>query len=113
MEKTAEFIHENYKWNKEKAQSLANDEVGLFLYRSHLLGSDLRITNYAGGNTSVKLSQTDPVTGLPTDLMWVKGSGGDIGTLTKAGCAVLYADKIQALKTDTKVWLRKMKWLVF
>ena len=65
--------------------------------RSNRLGSDPRNTNYAGGNTSAKGEETDPVTGAPTELLWVKGSGGDLGTLTPAGLAVLRLDRLRAL----------------
>jgi len=67
------------------------------LQRSHRLGSDPRNTNYAGGNTSAKATATDPVTGHPVELMWVKGSGGDLGTLTEAGLAVLRVDRLRDL----------------
>ncbi|HXW46497.1 MAG TPA: bifunctional aldolase/short-chain dehydrogenase [Streptosporangiaceae bacterium] len=67
------------------------------LARSHRLGADPRNTNYAGGNTSAKGTATDPVTGQPVDLMWVKGSGGDLGTLTASGLAVLRVDRLRAL----------------
>ena len=65
--------------------------------RSNRLGADPRNTNYAGGNTSAKGSATDPVTGQPVELLWVKGSGGDLGTLTEAGLAVLRLDRLRAL----------------
>lgn len=65
--------------------------------RSNRLGSDPRVTNYAGGNTSAKGSATDPVTGEPVELLWVKGSGGDLGTLTEAGLALLRLDRVRAL----------------
>ncbi|MET9438968.1 bifunctional aldolase/short-chain dehydrogenase [Streptomyces sp. NPDC006551] len=68
------------------------------LARSHRLGSDPRNTNYAGGNTSAKGTTTDPVTGTDVELMWVKGSGGDLGTLTEDGLAVLLPDRLRALK---------------
>ena len=67
------------------------------LNRSRALGSDPRNTNYAGGNTSAKAVTTDPVTAKPVELMWVKGSGGDLGTLTAAGLAVLRVDRLRAL----------------
>ncbi|MEU6018090.1 bifunctional aldolase/short-chain dehydrogenase [Streptomyces sp. NPDC047515] len=73
-------------------------EVAALLERAHRLGSDARNTNYAGGNTSVKATGTDPVTGGQTELLWVKGSGGDLGTLTEAGLAVLRLDRVRALK---------------
>src|SRR3954463_16833792 len=65
--------------------------------RSNRLGADPRNTNYAGGNTSAKGPVTDPVTGTPTDLLWVKGSGGDLGTLTESGLAVLRLDRLRAM----------------
>ena len=65
--------------------------------RSHRLGADPRNTNYAGGNTSAKGTGTDPVTGEPVELLWVKGSGGDLGTLTEAGLAVLRLDRLRSL----------------
>jgi rhamnose utilization protein RhaD (predicted bifunctional aldolase and dehydrogenase) len=67
------------------------------LDRSNRLGSDPANTNYAGGNTSAKGSATDPATGKPVDLLWVKGSGGDLGTLTEAGLAVLRLDRVRGL----------------
>lgn len=73
-------------------------EAAALLARSHRLGADPRNTNYAGGNTSAKGSATDPVTGQETELMWVKGSGGDLGTLTGGGLAVLRLDRLRALK---------------
>ncbi|MFJ6569662.1 bifunctional aldolase/short-chain dehydrogenase [Streptomyces sp. NPDC091292] len=75
-----------------------NVVVGELLGRSHRLGADPRNTNYAGGNASAKGSEVDPVTGADIDLMWVKGSGGDLGTLTEAGLAVLRLDRLRALK---------------
>ncbi|QVQ53941.1 bifunctional aldolase/short-chain dehydrogenase [Spiractinospora alimapuensis] len=73
-------------------------EVHALLERSHRLGADPRNTNYAGGNASAKGRETDPVTGTPVELMWVKGSGGDLGTLTESGLAVLRVDRIRALQ---------------
>ncbi|MFD8868668.1 bifunctional aldolase/short-chain dehydrogenase [Streptomyces sp. NPDC059590] len=72
-------------------------EAATLLERSHRLGADPRNTNYAGGNTSAKGTATDPVTGQDVDLMWVKGSGGDLGTLTEAGLAALRLDRLRAL----------------
>ncbi|MFC1434042.1 bifunctional aldolase/short-chain dehydrogenase [Streptacidiphilus sp. N1-3] len=77
--------------------SLPHPEVAALLARSNRLGSDPRNTNYAGGNTSAKGSATDPATGEPVDLLWVKGSGGDLGTLTEAGLAALRLDRLRAL----------------
>jgi len=75
----------------------AQETIAALLARSNRLGSDPRNTNYAGGNTSAKGTATDPVTGQPTELMWVKGSGGDLGTLTEPGLAVLRLDALRAL----------------
>ncbi len=97
MTNTASFKHVNYSWDAEKTAAL-HDDVDQFIYRSNILGADLRITNYAGGNTSCKVLATDPFDGLEKEIMWVKGSGGDIGTLTKKGCATLYTDKLRQLK---------------
>ncbi len=85
-------------WNKEKENSFKGDQVDLLIYRSNLLGSDLRVTNYGGGNTSCKTIEKDPLTGDETEIMWVKGSGGDIGTLKRDGLAGLYMDRLLNLK---------------
>ena len=92
------FKHVSYLWDEKKASELAGDEVGLLIYRSNLLGADLRLTNYGGGNTSCKAMAKDPLTGKETEIMWVKGSGGDIGTLKKSGLAALYVDRLRSLK---------------
>ncbi len=92
------FKHVSYLWDQAKADAIANDEVALLIYRSNILGADLRITNYGGGNTSCKTFEKDPLTGKEVEVMWVKGSGGDIGTLTKSGLAGLYVDKLRALE---------------
>ena len=84
-------------WDDEHAASL--DDPGLLLYRSNLLGSDLRITNFGGGNTSAKLTAADPLTGAPTQVLWVKGSGGDIGSMKLDGFSTLYLDKLISLKS--------------
>src|SRR4051812_14111476 len=76
---------------------VTNPAVRELLGRSNRLGADPRNTNYAGGNTSAKGSETDPVTGAPVDLLWVKGSGGDLGTLTESGLAVLRLDRVRSL----------------
>jgi rhamnulose-1-phosphate aldolase/alcohol dehydrogenase len=92
------FKHASYLWDDAKAAEMAGDEVALFIYRSNLLGADLRLTNYGGGNTSVKITDKDPLTGQETEVMWIKGSGGDIGTLKKSGCAALYMDRLLNLE---------------
>ncbi|HEX4361632.1 MAG TPA: bifunctional aldolase/short-chain dehydrogenase [Pseudonocardia sp.] len=76
---------------------MSHEAVRALLDRSHRLGADPRNTNYAGGNASAKGSDTDPATGQPVELMWVKGSGGDLGTLTEAGLAVLRLDRLRGL----------------
>lgn len=97
MPTTLGFKRVHFLWDDATAASFTN-EVDLFVYRSNLLGADLRITNYAGGNTSCKVNAIDPLDGGEKEVMWVKGSGGDIGTLTKKGCAVLYTEKLHQLK---------------
>jgi len=92
------FKHVDYLWDDEKAKALGDDQVALLLYRSNILGADLRITNYGGGNTSCKTIEKDPLTKEDTEIMWIKGSGGDIGTLKRSGLAGLYMDKLLALK---------------
>tara|TARA_R110002167_G_scaffold353147_1_gene566305 strand:+ start:20443 stop:22548 length:2106 start_codon:yes stop_codon:yes gene_type:complete len=96
--KTKVFKHVNYLWDEQKAAELGDDQVVLFLYRSNILGADLRITNYGGGNTSCKTIEKDPLTNEEVEVMWIKGSGGDIGTLTKAGIAGLYTERLRNLK---------------
>ncbi|QDY71693.1 bifunctional rhamnulose-1-phosphate aldolase/short-chain dehydrogenase [Qingshengfaniella alkalisoli] len=83
-------------WNDATAQGMSESEK--LLYRSNLLGSDKRVTNYGGGNTSAKVMETDPLTGEQVEVLWVKGSGGDIGTMKMDGFATLYMDKLNALK---------------
>jgi len=92
------FKHVDYLWDDEKAEKLGDDQVSLFLYRSNILGADLRITNYGGGNTSCKTTEKDPLTNEEVEVMWVKGSGGDIGTLTREGIAGLYTSRLRDLK---------------
>jgi len=81
-----------YSWDDKKAASC--DAVGRLIYRSNLLGSDQRITNTGGGNTSSKISEGDPLTGSPTDVLWVKGSGGDLRTSTRENFSSLYQQKL-------------------
>jgi rhamnulose-1-phosphate aldolase/alcohol dehydrogenase len=82
---------------ESRAPSGRASPVARLIARSNRLGADPRTTNYAGGNTSAKGTGIDPVTGMPVDLLWVKGSGGDLGTLTEAGLAVLRLDRVRAL----------------
>ncbi|HVR67289.1 MAG TPA: bifunctional rhamnulose-1-phosphate aldolase/short-chain dehydrogenase, partial [Verrucomicrobiae bacterium] len=85
------------RWNDAHAATL--DEPGRLLYRSHLLGADKRITNFGGGNTSAKVMQPDPLSGEPAEVLWVKGSGGDVGTMKLDGFATLYMEKLRHLKS--------------
>ncbi|PWH84471.1 bifunctional rhamnulose-1-phosphate aldolase/short-chain dehydrogenase [Algibacter marinivivus] len=99
MEKsTKSFKYVDYLWDESKALALGDNQVELFLYRSNILGADLRITNYGGGNTSCKTIEKDPLTNEDVEVMWVKGSGGDIGTLTRSGIAGLYTERLRDLK---------------
>jgi rhamnose utilization protein RhaD (predicted bifunctional aldolase and dehydrogenase)/NAD(P)-dependent dehydrogenase (short-subunit alcohol dehydrogenase family) len=84
------------RWDDAVARDL--DEVDRLRYRSNLLGSDLRITNFGGGNTSAKISLPDPLDGTPQEVLWVKGSGGDLGSIERQGFASLYLRKLHALR---------------
>ena len=97
MEKN-KFNHVNYLWDKKKVESIGEDQLALFLYRSNILGADLRITNFGGGNTSCKTIEKDPITNKGVEVMWIKGSGGDIGTLKRNGIAGLYNQRLHDLK---------------
>ena len=97
-----DFKFVSYLWDEEKAKALAGDEVGLLVYRSNLLGADLRLTNYGGGNTSCKVGSIDPLTKKTIEVMWVKGSGGDLGTMKKEGLAALYLDRLHDLQNIYK-----------
>src|SRR5690349_8010304 len=82
-------------WDDSQANAL--DPAEQLRYRSNLLGSDLRITNFGGGNTSSKLTESDPLDGSQKTVLWIKGSGGDIGSITRSGFATLYLDKLHSL----------------
>ena len=84
------------KWDSDLANGMNEPEK--LLYRSNLLGSDKRITNYGGGNTSAKVTQKDPLSGDMVDVLWVKGSGGDVGSIKMDGFSTLYMDKLNALR---------------
>ena len=92
----ATYSFVNYLWDRQHAATL--DPVARLVYRSNLLGSDQRITNTGGGNTSSKLTETDPLTGKPTTVLWVKGSGGDLRTSLRENFSSLYQDKLLALQ---------------
>ncbi len=98
MKAETTYNHVDYLWDNKKAAAFGDDQIALFLYRSNLLGADLRITNYGGGNTSCKTTELDPLTNEEVEVMWVKGSGGDIGTLNRSGIAGLYTSRLRDLK---------------
>ena len=91
------LVHLEDRWDDSAAEAM--DEPELLRYRSNLLGSDLRITNFGGGNTSSKIAQPDPLTGKLTEVLWVKGSGGDLGSIQRGGFATLYLDKLRTLES--------------
>ncbi len=98
MPEIKETTHLKDLWNEAEAQKMSGNQLALLRYRSNLLGADLRITNFGGGNTSSKLELPDPFTGRPVQVLAVKGSGGDLGSITDAGFALLYLDRLEQLK---------------
>lgn len=94
------YLHD--LWNDADVKALGGDELEILRYRSNLLGADLRITNFGGGNTSSKYTVTDPLTGNPVKVMAVKGSGGDLGSIKRGGFAVLYMDRLLQLEAVYK-----------
>jgi rhamnose utilization protein RhaD (predicted bifunctional aldolase and dehydrogenase) len=90
------YKYVNFAWDDAKAASL--DPVGRLIYRSNLLGSDLRITNTGGGNTSSKITEKDPLNGAAVEVLWVKGSGGDLRTSTRENFSSLYQQKLLDLQ---------------
>src|SRR3954451_24351943 len=90
------FKYVNNLWNDAEVAKL--DPAARLIYRSNKLGSDQRITNTGGGNTSAKLMETDPLTGEKVEVLWVKGSGGDLRTSTKENFSSLYQDKLMVLQ---------------
>src|SRR5450631_1097286 len=97
MALTKSFKHVSYLWDEAKAAELSGDEIALLVYRSNLLGADLRLTNYGGGNTSCKAMAKEPLTNEEVEVMWVKGSGGDLGTMKRNGLAALYVGRLRSL----------------
>jgi rhamnose utilization protein RhaD (predicted bifunctional aldolase and dehydrogenase)/NAD(P)-dependent dehydrogenase (short-subunit alcohol dehydrogenase family) len=91
-------IHLRDLWSEAEAQKLADNQLALLRYRSNLLGADLRITNFGGGNTSSKIELPDPFSGQPVRVLAVKGSGGDLGSITDSGFALLYLDRLEQIK---------------
>lgn len=98
MELKTELRYLEDRWDDNQARGL--DEVELLRYRSNLLGSDLRITNFGGGNTSSKIKLPDPIDGSTERVLWVKGSGGDLGSIQRTGFAALYLDKVLSLEKN-------------
>jgi len=98
MPLTSSLTHLKDLWVDSAAAALGRDELALLRYRSNLLGADLRITNFGGGNTSSKISLPDPFTGKSVNVLAVKGSGGDIGSIKESGFALLYMDRLESLK---------------
>src|SRR5580704_8599512 len=98
MPEIKDTTHLKDLWSEAEAQKVAGNPLALLRYRSNLLGADLRITNFGGGNTSSKLELSDPFTGRAVRVLAVKGSGGDLGSITEAGFALLYLDRLEQLK---------------
>src|SRR5438046_3194584 len=99
MPEVKETAHLKDLWDESRARQLVGDQIALLRYRSNLLGADLRITNFGGGNTSSKIELPDPFTGQPTRVLAVKGSGGDLGSIKESGFALLYLDRLEGLKS--------------
>jgi rhamnulose-1-phosphate aldolase/alcohol dehydrogenase len=97
MSKEKQLRHVKYLWRDEEACAL--DALGRLVYRSNKLGEDLTLTNTGGGNTSSKLMEKDPLTGESVEVLWIKGSGGDLRTAKRDGFASLYLDKVRAMKS--------------
>lgn len=98
MPETTQMTYLKDLWNEHEASRLNGNQLALLRYRSNLLGADLRITNFGGGNTSSKMELPDPFTGNPVRVLAVKGSGGDIGSIKESGFALLYLDRLKSLK---------------
>jgi rhamnose utilization protein RhaD (predicted bifunctional aldolase and dehydrogenase)/NAD(P)-dependent dehydrogenase (short-subunit alcohol dehydrogenase family) len=99
MPETAELVELRDLWDEQQARGLDGNQLALLRYRSNLLGADLRITNFGGGNTSSKFELSDPFSGEPVRVLAVKGSGGDIGSITESGFAILYLERLHQLKS--------------
>jgi len=98
MPQTTETVHLQDLWDQKEADRLSGDPLSLLRYRSNLLGADLRITNFGGGNTSSKIELPDPFTGKPVRVLAVKGSGGDLGSIQNSGFALVSLDRLEQLK---------------
>src|SRR5215470_13934063 len=95
--KRGSFKYVKYLWNDDAVTELSG--IDRLVYRSNKLGEDLTLTNTGGGNTSSKLMEVDPLTGKKVEVLWVKGSGGDLRTANRHGFASLYIDKVRAMKS--------------
>lgn len=98
MPEVTELTHLKDMWDEKQAAALADDPLAVLRYRSNLLGADLRITNFGGGNTSSKMELADPFTRKQVRVLAVKGSGGDLGSIEESGFALLYLDRLEHLK---------------
>jgi rhamnose utilization protein RhaD (predicted bifunctional aldolase and dehydrogenase)/NAD(P)-dependent dehydrogenase (short-subunit alcohol dehydrogenase family) len=98
MQETTVTVHLKDLWDDQIANELSGNQLSLLRYRSNLLGADLRITNFGGGNTSSKMELPDPFTGKPVRVLAVKGSGGDLGSIQDSGFALVYLDRLAQLK---------------
>ena len=98
MPEIKEITHLKDLWSEDHALQVGGKQLALLRYRSNLLGTDLRITNFGGGNTSSKIELPDPFSGQMVRVLAVKGSGGDIGSITESGFALLYMDRLEHLK---------------
>ena len=98
MPEVQQMLHLKDLWDEKHAEALGSNQLALLRYRSNLLGADLRITNFGGGNTSSKFELPDPFTGESVRVLAVKGSGGDIGSINESGFAILYLDRLEQLK---------------
>src|SRR5581483_8317260 len=98
MLETMEMAYLKDSWDEKQATAFAANPLALLRYRSNLLGADLRITNFGGGNTSSKIEMPDPFTGRSVRVLAVKGSGGDLGSIQESGFALLYLDRLEQLK---------------
>jgi rhamnose utilization protein RhaD (predicted bifunctional aldolase and dehydrogenase)/NAD(P)-dependent dehydrogenase (short-subunit alcohol dehydrogenase family) len=98
MPEIKETVHLKDLWNEGETREIAGNQLALLRYRSNLLGADLHITNFGGGNTSSKLDLPDPFTGRPVRVLAVKGSGGDLGSISEGGFALLYLDRLEQLR---------------
>ena len=98
MPQTTATVHLQDLWDQKEADKFGDDQLSLLRYRSNLLGADLRITNFGGGNTSSKIEMPDPFTGKPVRVLAVKGSGGDLGSIQNSGFALVSLDRLEQLK---------------